>query len=77
MIFFLFQNQYEKISEMKLGRDGSKIVDVDWASCDLPVVVTDDGWIRILDLKLVVSSSPMLDYNVPGKCLNYHSLYMS
>lgn len=62
-IIDLDQNQYEKKAQLKWGRESSKIVDADWANSELPVIATEDGWIRILDIKLTCTSSPISQYN--------------
>ncbi|XP_073998789.1 WD repeat-containing protein 11-like isoform X2 [Rhodnius prolixus] len=58
----LKQNTYEKISHLKWGRENGRIVDVDWANANYPVIATEDGWIRVLDISLTKSSSTIQQY---------------
>ncbi|KAK9508466.1 hypothetical protein O3M35_006019 [Rhynocoris fuscipes] len=58
----LKQNTFEKISQLKWGRENSRIVDVDWANANYPVIATEDGWIRVLDITLTKSASPIHHY---------------
>ncbi|KAL1122656.1 hypothetical protein AAG570_002983 [Ranatra chinensis] len=60
----LKQNQYEKVAQLKWNRENGRIIDVDWASSELPVIATEDGWIRIVDLSLTYSASPIHQYNL-------------
>lgn len=43
-----------------------KIQDIDWAASDKPVLVTQDGCLRIMDLTLTESFSPLVQYEFQG-----------
>lgn len=43
-----------------------KVVDIDWAAADAPVLATEDGCLRIMDIKLSTSASPLPDYTYQG-----------
>ncbi|XP_066990609.1 WD repeat-containing protein 11-like isoform X1 [Macrobrachium rosenbergii] len=50
------------VSQVKSPRDIVKVVDVDWGASDRPVLATIDGCLRVLDMSLKVSSSPIFLY---------------
>ena len=51
-------NDFKVCSQLKYPRDMNfKIIDVDWASCDLPILCTAEGFIFITDTKLKTYSS--------------------
>lgn len=53
-------NGFKVCAQLKYPRDmGFKIVDVDWASCDLPILCTSEGFIFVTDIKLKSYSSPI------------------
>lgn len=53
-------NDFRIVAQLKYPRDMSfKIIDIDWASSDLPIFCTADGFIFISDLKLKTYSSPL------------------
>ncbi|XP_075222794.1 WD repeat-containing protein 11-like [Lycorma delicatula] len=58
----LKQHQYERIAQLKCPRDMVKIIDIDWATQDTVVLATEDGCIRIMDIKLTTCSSPVEEY---------------
>jgi hypothetical protein len=43
-----------------------KVLDIDWAASDKPVLATQDGCLRIMDMILATSYSPVLDYELEG-----------
>ncbi|XP_022080580.1 WD repeat-containing protein 11-like isoform X4 [Acanthaster planci] len=48
-------------SSMKVTKEQTKLIDADWAASDKPIVVSSDGCIRVCDIKLKTTCSPM-DY---------------
>ena len=64
--------QYERISQLKCPKDMVKVLDIDWAASDKPVLATQDGCLRIMDMILATSSSPLMDYELQGT--NLHCL---
>jgi hypothetical protein len=58
--------QYERISQLKCPKDMVKVLDIDWAASDKPVLATQDGCLRIMDMMLTTSSSPLIDYELQG-----------
>ncbi|KAK7074520.1 WD repeat-containing protein 11 [Halocaridina rubra] len=50
------------VSQVKSPRDIVKVVDVDWGASDRPVLATVDGCLRIMDMTLKASSSPIFHY---------------
>lgn len=57
---------FEKIGQLKSPRDYVKVLDIDWAASDKPVIATQDGCLRIMDVTLFRSSSPISDYEFNG-----------
>ncbi|KAK6635197.1 hypothetical protein RUM44_000448 [Polyplax serrata] len=53
---------FEKIGQLKCPRDMVKVLDIDWAASDKPILYTQDGCLRIMDMDLLKSSSPLTDY---------------
>uniref|UniRef100_A0A8D8RS64 WD repeat-containing protein 11 n=2 Tax=Cacopsylla melanoneura TaxID=428564 RepID=A0A8D8RS64_9HEMI len=49
---------------LKTPRDIVKVLDIDWASSDHPVLLTEDGSLLILDKSLTVSTSPLVRYSM-------------
>lgn len=58
--------QYERISQLKCPKDMVKVLDIDWAASDKPVLATQDGCLRIMDMTLATSYSPLMDYELQG-----------
>ncbi|PSN34557.1 WD repeat-containing protein 11 [Blattella germanica] len=58
------KKQYERISQLKCPKDMVKVLDIDWASSDKPVLATQDGCLRIMDMTLTTSYSPLMDYEL-------------
>ncbi|CAD5125617.1 DgyrCDS13819 [Dimorphilus gyrociliatus] len=50
-------SKLDPISVLKCPKDVSKITDVDWAASDRPVIVCQDGTIKIFDMNLKTCSS--------------------
>ncbi|XP_038045535.1 WD repeat-containing protein 11-like isoform X5 [Patiria miniata] len=48
-------------SSMKVTKEQTKLIDADWAASDKPIIVSSDGCIRVYDIKLKTTCSPM-DY---------------
>lgn len=65
---------FEKIGQLKCPRDMVKVLDMDWAASDKPVLATQDGCLRIMDMGLLCSSSPIIDYQFQGE---YCSIYFT
>jgi hypothetical protein len=63
--------QYERISQLKCPKDMVKVLDIDWAASDKPVLATQDGCLRIMDMILATSSSPLMDYELQGTNLDF------
>lgn len=59
--------QFERYAQLKCPRDMVKVIDIDWASSDKPVLATADGCLRVMDLELTTSSSTILDYEFVSK----------
>ena len=55
------------ISQLKSPKDFVKIVDIDWGASDRPVLATVDGCIRVMDMTLKTSESPISHYCCKGK----------
>lgn len=58
------KKQYERISQLKCPKDMVKVLDIDWAASDKPVLATQDGCLRIMDMILATSYSPLMDYEL-------------
>lgn len=43
-----------------------KVLDVDWAASDKPILATQDGCLRVMDMSLTTSCSPIVDYEFQG-----------
>ncbi|XP_063221643.1 WD repeat-containing protein 11-like [Bacillus rossius redtenbacheri] len=56
------KKQYDRISQLKCPKDMVKVLDIDWAASDKPVLATQDGCLRIMDMTLSSSVSPIMDY---------------
>lgn len=56
----------EKIGQLKCPQDMVKVFDIDWASSDRPILATQDGCLRIMDIHLYKSSSPIKSYEFQG-----------
>ncbi|XP_067012842.2 WD repeat-containing protein 11 [Anabrus simplex] len=56
------KKHYERISQLKCPKDMVKVLDIDWAASDKPVLATQDGCLRIMDMTLTSSFSPLIDY---------------
>lgn len=61
-VLLLNLNETLKRVELKCPRDMVTIVDIDWASEDCPLIVSQDGCIRIMDSALKECSSSVNDY---------------
>jgi hypothetical protein len=48
-----------------------KVLDIDWAASDKPVLATQDGCLRIMDMTLTTSYSPLMDYELQGENLHF------
>ncbi|GLH00339.1 Uncharacterized protein GBIM_06748 [Gryllus bimaculatus] len=55
----------ERISQLKCPKDMVKVLDIDWAASDKPVLATQDGCLRIMDMTLTTSFSALVDYEFP------------
>lgn len=53
---------FERLAQLKCPRDMVKVLDVDWAASDKPILLTQDGCLRVMDMGLSTSSSPIVDY---------------
>ncbi|KAJ9582833.1 hypothetical protein L9F63_022829, partial [Diploptera punctata] len=58
------KKQYERISQLKCPKDMVKVLDIDWAASDKPVLATQDGCLRIMDMTLAASYSSLMDYEL-------------
>lgn len=54
------------VSQMKSPKTVMKVLDIDWGASDRPVLATVDGCIRILDIQLKSSCSPINLYFTKG-----------
>lgn len=54
----------ELINELRTPKDMVKVMDIDWAASDRPVLATVDGCLRVMGLALASASSAMYEYNV-------------
>ncbi|XP_034244567.1 WD repeat-containing protein 11-like [Thrips palmi] len=61
-VMLLHLNESLKRVELKCPRDMVSIVDIDWASEDCPLLVSQDGCIRIMDSSLKECSSSINEY---------------
>lgn len=50
------------VSQIKTPKDMVKVVDADWGASDRPILATVDGCIRVMDMALRVSNSPLHNY---------------
>ncbi|XP_063852322.1 WD repeat-containing protein 11-like isoform X2 [Scylla paramamosain] len=50
------------VSQVKTPRDMVKVVDADWGASDRPVLATVDGCLRVMDMALRLSNSPLHHY---------------
>jgi hypothetical protein len=69
--------QYERISQLKCPKDMVKVLDIDWAASDKPVLATQDGCLRIMDMTLATSYSSLMDYELQGGNLTLLSALIS
>jgi len=66
--------ELQQCSSLKCPRDGAKILDVEWASSDKPIISTLDGCIRVTDLTMRNSTSPVEDSSLLGPIFVPHLL---
>lgn len=52
-----------------------KVLDIDWGASDKPVLATQDGCLRIMDMILATSYSPLMDYELQGGNFFLFSVY--
>ncbi|KAL5022239.1 hypothetical protein ScPMuIL_001394 [Solemya velum] len=64
----------EQISSLKCPKDLSRIVDVEWAGSDRPVIATADGSVHILNLMLNKFVSPMEEWELRDEIFCPHIL---
>ncbi|XP_074640587.1 WD repeat-containing protein 11-like isoform X2 [Tubulanus polymorphus] len=57
--------ELDQLSTIKSPKDIAKVLDAEWAGSDKPVIITADGCLRVLDIKLKVDCSPLDDYVLP------------
>lgn len=55
------------LSALKSPKEIAKIVDVDWAGSDRPVLATSDGCVSVYDILLKLSHCKIEDLELPGK----------
>ena len=53
--------QVQQHSSVKSPRDGGKVLDVEWASSDKPILASIDGCIRITDIPMKIACGPFED----------------
>ncbi|CAL4175372.1 unnamed protein product [Meganyctiphanes norvegica] len=50
------------VSQLKSPRDIVKICDIDWSASDRPILATMDGSLKVMDMMLKTSNSPITQY---------------
>ena len=55
------------LSSLKSPKEIAKIIDVDWAGSDRPVLATSDGCVSVFDILLKLSHCKIEDLELPGK----------
>ena len=55
------------VSQVKTPKDMVKVVDADWGASDRPVLATVDGCIRVMDMGMRTSNSPLHTYSTKGE----------
>ena len=53
--------QVQQCSSLKCPRDGAKVLDVEWASSDKPILASIDGCIRVADIPMKTACGPFED----------------
>ncbi|CAH1783668.1 unnamed protein product [Owenia fusiformis] len=66
--------EVEVVTSIKSPRDLPKIHDADWAASDKPVLSCADGCLRVTDIKMKNSSSPMEEYLLTEPLFSPHLL---
>ena len=65
-MFKLNTNHIPHRAQVRSPRDVAKVVDVDWGASDRPVLALADGTLRVSDIHLKATSSPVAQYCMPG-----------
>lgn len=55
----------ERVASVRSPKDLAKVVDVEWAASDRPVLACADGCVRVMDIACSVNYSPLDDYQLP------------
>lgn len=54
------------LSSLKSPKEIAKIIDIDWAGSDRPVIATNDGCVIVFDILLKLSHCKIEDLELPG-----------
>jgi len=64
----------ERVASVRSPKDLAKVVDVEWAASDRPVLACADGCVRVMDIACSVNFSPLDDYQPPEPIFCPHAL---
>jgi len=64
----------ERVASVRCPKDLAKVVDVEWAASDRPVLACADGCVRVMDIACSICYSPMDDYQLPEPIFCPHAL---
>ncbi|XP_052100859.1 WD repeat-containing protein 11-like [Mytilus californianus] len=73
-IFELKEGKLEMLSSLKSPKEIAKIVDIDWAGSDRPVIATNDGCVIVFDILLKLSHCKIEDLELPDNLFSPHIL---
>ncbi|CAG2205705.1 WDR11 [Mytilus edulis] len=74
-IFELREGKLEMLSSLKSPKEIAKIIDIDWAGSDRPVIATNDGCVIVFDILLKLSHCKIEDLELPGALLMKYFLH--
>jgi hypothetical protein len=64
----------ERMASIRCPKDLAKVIDVEWAASDRPVLLCADGCVRVMDIACSTSYSPIDDYQLLEPIFCPHSL---
>ncbi|XP_078587664.1 WD repeat-containing protein 11-like isoform X3 [Branchiostoma floridae x Branchiostoma japonicum] len=62
----------EMVSSVKCPRDMAKVIDIDWASSDKPVLACDDGTVRVSDMDMKNACAPVTERDITEPVFSPH-----
>ena len=59
--------QSERTSSMRTQRDSVSVVDIEWYSSEIPLLLFSNGTMRMMEINLKRSCSPITEQDLTGK----------